>query len=158
MPEAPTGPFVQAALFADMILEDKTGTLSVIRIIDRINHVAGGPNPPEDLQPFGQQLNALISLKPGRSMGRQNFTLTMEKPDAQQEPVAQGSFNFSGGPNQGASLQLVLHVTLDQEGVYYFDFAVDNHILTRMPLEVIYHRVVSTGQPPRSPPGPQRTR
>ena len=157
MPEAPTGPFVQAALFADTILEDKTGTLSVIRIIDRINHIAQGPNPPADLPPFTRQLNALVCLKPGRSIGRQNFTLTMEKPDAQREPIAQGSFNFAGGRNQGANLQLVLNVTLDQEGVYYFDFEVDGHLLTRMPLEVIYHRIVATGQPPGPRPGQQGT-
>ncbi len=156
MPEAPTGPFIQAALFADTILEDKTGTISVIRIIDRISHVAQGLNPPEDMLPFSRQLYALIALKPGRAIGRQNFTLTMERPSAQTETIAQGSFNFAGGLNQGVNLQMTLNVTFDQEGIYFFDFAIEGDILTRMSLEVIYQRVVATGQPP-SPPGPQGT-
>ena len=151
MPDVPTGPYVQAALFADMILEDKSGALSAIRIIDRITHAVQGPSPPQDLPPFTRQLNALISLKPGRATGRQNFTITMEKPDTTSSVAAQGSFNFMGGPNQGANLKLVLHVTLDQEGVYYFDFAIDDHVLTRIPLEVIYTRV-TTGQGPQTPP------
>ncbi|MCH7488294.1 MAG: hypothetical protein IIB23_01550 [Chloroflexi bacterium] len=151
MSELPTGPFIQAALFAEVILEDKTGTLSVIRIIDRFTHVVQGQSPPENLPPFTRQLNTLISLKPGKAMGRQDFTLTMEKPDTHREAVAQGSFNFAGGRNQGVNLRLVLHVTIDQEGIYFFDFEIDEHILTRMPLEVIYQRVVATGQPPEAP-------
>ena len=146
------GPYIQAALFADMILEDKTGSLSAIRIIDRITHTAQGPNAPEDLPPFSRQLNALIAVKPGRAMGRQNFTLWMVNPDATRKQLTQGTFHFAGGPNQGANLAMNLNVTFEQEGVYYFDFEVEGHLLTRMPIEVIYQRIV-TGPMPGQAPG-----
>jgi hypothetical protein len=150
MDAPPRGPYVQAALFADMILEDKTGTLSAIRIIDRITHVVGGPNPPDDMPPVNRQLNALIALKPGGARGRQNFKLWQESPDGQRTVVGEGTFHFAGAPNTGANLQLVLNVTFRQEGVFYFDVEVEGQLLTRMPVEVRYNRV-TTGRGPATP-------
>ena len=150
MDAQPQGPYVQAALFADTIIEDKTGTLSAIRIIDRVTHLVGGPSPPDEMPPFNRQLNALISLKPGNARGRQNFKLWQESPDGQRAAVAEGTFHFAGGPNTGVNLQLVLNVTLGQEGLYYFDVDVEEHVLTRMTLEVLYNRV-TTGRGPATP-------
>ena len=149
MDAPPKGPYVQAALFADMLLEDKTGALSAIRIIDRITHVIQGPSPPDDLPPFNRQLNALIALKPGGARGRQTFKLWQESPDGQRAVVGEGTFHFSGAPNTGANLMLALNVTFRQEGLFYFDVEVDGSILTRMPIEVLYNRV-TTGRGPAS--------
>lgn len=155
MDAQPQGPYVQAALFADMILEDKSGSLSPIRIIDRLTHTIQGPNPPEDLKPFSRTLNALIALKPGRATGRQNFTLWMVKPDETRQKTVQGTLHFEGGPNQGANLKLILNVTFEQEGIYYFDFEVEGHLLTRMPMQVMYNRVATGSGPPGPPGSPQ---
>lgn len=150
MDAQPQGPYIQAALFADIILEDKSGALSAIRIIDRITHVSQGPNPPAEMAPFSQTLNALVALKPGRATGRQNFTLWMVKPDETRTQTGQGSVHFQGGANQGVNLRLTLNVTFEQEGVYYFDFELDGHLLTRMPVEIMYNRV-STSSGPQPP-------
>lgn len=41
-----TGPYLQAALLCERVMEEKDGVLSVIRIIDRLIHTALGPAGP----------------------------------------------------------------------------------------------------------------
>ena len=144
----PQGPFVQAALFAEIILEDKTGTMSIIRMIDRVTHTVAGADPPEDMPPFTRKLQTVVSLKAGKARGRQNFTMTMEMPDGKRKEVAQGTFHFEGGPGQGVNLLFNLNVTFGLEGLYWFDFALAGQLLTRMPFEVRYNRLTSAGAPP----------
>jgi mannosyltransferase OCH1-like enzyme len=53
------GPFVQAACLCELTIQDKTGPLSLIKIIDTITHTTTGPNPPENLQPFTHNFNTV---------------------------------------------------------------------------------------------------
>ena len=141
---------MRAALFAESILEEKNGVKTVVRIFDQFTATAQGPDPPEDMPPITRQLNALISLKPGEARGRQTFTLTMEKPDGQRKQAGQGTIHFAGTGNRGSDLLMQLMVTFDQEGLYWFDFELGGQLLTRMPFEVLYNRVV-TGPSPEPP-------
>ncbi len=49
------GPYVQVAAFCDSIIEDKTGALSLIRIIDTLTHTERGPAPPPEMPPISSQ-------------------------------------------------------------------------------------------------------
>jgi len=46
------GPYVQAACICEMVIEDKTGAISLIRLIDTLTHEVGGPNPPDEMPPL----------------------------------------------------------------------------------------------------------
>ena len=146
--DAPTrGPYIRAALFAETIIEEKNGVKTVVRIIDRVTATIQAADPPEAMPPMTRPLNALISLKPGDARGRQNFALDMERPDGQRSNVTKGSLHFEGGPGHGADLLLRFSVTFELEGVYWFDFSIDGHLLTRMPFEIRYTRISSAPPP-----------
>jgi len=46
-----TGPYLQAALLCERVMQEKDGVLSVIRIIDRVIHTAMGPETPDTMGP-----------------------------------------------------------------------------------------------------------
>ena len=64
-----TGPYLQAALLCERVMEEKDGVLSVIRIFDRVIQTASGPSAPEAMQPLNYAMTALIILKSGRATG-----------------------------------------------------------------------------------------
>ena len=61
MSESISGPHVQLATFCDMILEDKTGALSVIRMIDR--YTVAGQTP--EMQPTPVKTTLAVAVKAG---------------------------------------------------------------------------------------------
>lgn len=138
----PTGPFVAAAVFAEKVLREADGVKSLIRIVDRVTVSAVGPNPPETLEPFEWESVIFIQLKPGQARGGTSYRILMESPNGLTKEMASGSFNFVGGPNQGADLIAPVKIRFEYAGIYWFDVEIDGRILTRMPLEVLYERRV----------------
>ncbi|MBI5285287.1 MAG: hypothetical protein HY874_09360 [Chloroflexi bacterium] len=148
MEAPPKGPFVQVAAFCDRVLEDKDGTLSLIRIIDQVHHQVMGPDAPRDMPPFQYELAGVVCLKPGDALGRMNFEIVMERPDGTRKMGGSGSIHFPGGANNGVNVPLRLNVMFEQEGLYWFDIVMEEQLLTRMPVMVNYSRLtVGPSQP-----------
>ncbi len=143
MEAPPKGPYVQAALFCERVLVEKDNVTSIVRVIDQVTHTAAGPEPPEELPPFNYELQMLVMLKPGGATGRSTFTIVMEGPDGLKRELGSGTVNFVGGPNQGANLHIRLSPTFEQDGLYWFDVLLDNALMTRIPLAVLYQRIKS---------------
>ena len=141
MEAQPTGPYVQAALFCEKVLQEPDHVLSIIRVIDQVTIKVVGAEAPEALPRFGYSMQALIMLKPGSARGRHTYMLSMERPNGLKNEVGTGTANFTGGQNQGASIRLNLNLTFDQEGLYWFDLILDGKLLTRMPFQVLYELI-----------------
>ena len=141
MEAPPTGPYVQAALFCEMLLESKDNVASIIRVIDRVTHTVVDPGAPDELPPFSYSANAVIMLKGGGARGTCNLDIVREAPDATIETVASGTVTFSGAPQQGVTVQLRVDNVYTQTGIYWFDVILDGKLLTKMPFEVVYQRV-----------------
>jgi hypothetical protein len=135
-----TGPFLAAAVFCETLLEEKNGTKSLIRVVDRITQRAMGLETPEQMAPFEWTATLFIALKPGQARGNTSYRIRMESPDGLSREIGGGSFNFLGGPNQGADLVSPVRLRFEMAGLYWFDIEIDGQLLTRMPLEVLYER------------------
>lgn len=141
------GPYIQMAAFCDYVLEDKTGALSVIRIIDRFVHQLVGPDAPPEMPVVPYNFTLVIMLKSGRAKGRHEVTIIPEEPSGQKlTPVTQ-SVLFEGG-ERGANIILRGTFSFKMEGIYWFDILLGDTLLTRVPLRVIYQRIV-TGTGPQ---------
>lgn len=44
------GPYIQMAAFCQQVIEDKTGVLSLIHVIDTLTHTAAGPDAPDEMR------------------------------------------------------------------------------------------------------------
>lgn len=76
-----SGPYIQTACFSEMVIEEKTGVLSIIRIIDTLTHTEAGSTPPDVMPSFNYRLKLVLMLKSGQARGRHNLKITPELPN-----------------------------------------------------------------------------
>jgi hypothetical protein len=136
------GPYVQAACFCDMVVEDKLGTLSLIRVVDSVTHMASGPNPPEDMPPIQHALTLVVMLKSGNARGRSEVRIVPELPTGETKEPLSFTVHFDG-EERGHNLVLRLAQQFSLEGLYWYNIIVDGSKLTSMPLRVKYNRMVT---------------
>ena len=134
------GPYLVAALICEKILQEKDGSISVIRIADRVTLNALASHSPETLPPIPVSLAALISFKSGSAKGRHTVKWTTETPSGLTLPEQLFTVLFEG-EDRGVNLILNLNMMLDQEGIYWFSVLLEDELLTRIPLRILYQRM-----------------
>lgn len=147
-PIATQGPWLTAALLCDRVLEEKDATLTVVRIVDRIVSSAIGQGTPAEMPPLPVNLILLIALKSGAAHGRHDLKVELEGPDGLRTPVVENISVLFEGEDRGANLQLALNWVAAQEGLYWFNVLLNERLLSRVPLRVVYVRQ-ETGATPR---------
>jgi hypothetical protein len=155
VPAPPRGPYVQAALICEKILQEADGVATLVRVIDRLFVTASGPEPPLEMPPQQPQLFAIVMLKSGETTGRHSLKFRPEAPGGEQRPALEVQLNFEGN-ERGNNVNIDLQgLTLDREGLWWFDvlFGDNETLMTRIPLRLIYQpqQVQVTTQPPESP-------
>lgn len=153
MPPTPApqgGPYVQAALVCEKILNDADGVASLIRVVDRITVQAVGIDPPAEMPPQQLDLNVIVMLKSGDARGRHALKFRPDAPGGEQRPALEVQLNLEG-EDRGVNVNVDLRgLVLDREGLWWFDilFGDNEVLLTRIPLKIIYQpqRVVANGQ------------
>lgn len=139
-----SGPYLIAALLCEKVLQEKDGIISVIRMIDRITLTVNALDAPETMPPTSINLHALISLKSGSARGRGTLKLSIEAPSGlkQQDQLLPVLFE---GDDRGVNLIIAVNMVVDQEGVYWFNIILDEQLLTRVPLRILYQRIGQNG-------------
>lgn len=132
------------AVLCEKVLEEKDGVLSAIRIIDRIEQTASGPDAPEQMPPFLiTNMTLLITVKSDQARGRYGIKIRPEAPGGLQLPAMEQAITIQSGP-AGVNLVMPMVLPISAEGVYWFDVFLtgpppqQDRLLTRLPLEVIY--------------------
>ena len=138
------GPFLQAALICDRCLQEADGTISAIRIVDRLTRTVGNPES-DTFEQFQHPLAILISFRAGAARGRFKVGLRIEKPSGEQNQLADFPVHFESD-DRGANLVINTIFEPDQEGLYWFDVLFQEKRVTRMPLRVMYQPLQMPGQ------------
>ena len=141
------GPFVTAACFCEMMLQENTGVLSLIRVIDQIVHTVAGPATPEEMPPVHYNLKAVLMLKSGAARGRSTLRIVPELPNGMNREQQLFTVHFSG-EDQGVNLGLNMAFVFEMEGLYWFHVYVDDRKITSMPLRIRYNRIQGGVMPP----------
>ncbi|MGI8809303.1 MAG: DUF6941 family protein [Acidimicrobiales bacterium] len=135
------GPHVQVATFCEKVLIEQDGVLSVIRAIDRFilsGNVAAGA--PAELPEGGiLQTTLLIVLRAGDAQGRHPVVIRPQQPSGVYLPDQPFDATF-GRDESGVNLILNMAVPII-EGLYWFEVLVNETLLTRVPLRIMYQRV-----------------
>ncbi len=143
-----TGPWIQLAAFCDQIVEDKSGVLSLIRVVDRVIKFSDEPEPPEEMPPFERDLQMVIALKPERALGRKSLHIELHTPDGMLRKGPKIPVVFES-EDRGVNLIIPSRFRFEMEGVHWFSVRCDGQLLTRLPLRVVY-----SPTPRRVGPGP----
>ena len=140
------GPYLTVATFCEQVIEDKSGVLSLIRIVDRMNVSTQGPTAPDDMPPALLNWFLVLTMKSGETRGSHDIKIEPELPSGIRLPAVILSAHFEGG-NRGQNLVTKLNLKLEMPGIYWFRIYVDNQFLTQIPVEVIYSRIVTPARP-----------
>lgn len=133
------GPYVTVAALCENVLVDVTNALSLIRIVDRIDHTHMGSEVPDQMPPVPINLKVVIALKPGDARGRHALKLRPEAPSGQQHVAIEVPVLFES-EDRGVNLTANLGMQLDQEGLWWFDVLLnEDQLLTRIPLRLAYN-------------------
>lgn len=139
------GPYLSVAAFCEQVIEDKSGVLSLIRIVDRLNVAVQGSDAPPEMPPSNFNWTLVLTLKSGDARGSAEVRIVPELPSGVSMQPSIQSVHLEGG-NRGANLITRFNMLLTMPGVYWFKIYVDDQFLTQIPVEVIYSRFVpSTG-------------
>ena len=141
------GPYVQVATFCERILREADGVLSLIRVVDIITHPEHGPSPPEEMPEFHFPLFLVITLKSGTARGRHNVTIIPEQPSGELLPPITVSVLLEG-EGKGVNISSRIDFPYKMEGLHWFNVQFDGQIITRLPLEVRYSRMVTASSNP----------
>ncbi len=139
------GPYIQMAGLCELVIEDKTGALSLIRIIDTITHTEARPDAPTEMPPVPYPLKMVIMLKSGRARGRHELKIIPELPSGELKRPHIRSVQMEG-EERGFNNIINMLFTFTMEGLYWFNVYLDNSLLTRIPLRIKYNRIL-TQQP-----------
>jgi len=136
------GPYTQLATFCEHVLQEADGVVSLIRIVNIITHTERGPDAPEEMPEIRYPLHLVISLRSGTARGRHEVTIIPEKPSGETLSPVSTSVAMEGEA-KGANIITRLDIPYKLEGLYWFTIQFDQKVLTRIPLEVRYSRIVS---------------
>lgn len=138
------GPYVTTATFCERVLQEASGVLSLIRVVDRMTTNASGPAPPEEMPSARLDWTLVITLKSGDARGSHPVRITPQLPSGETLRPITLSAHFEGD-NKGQNLISQINMELKLPGIYWFHIHVDDQLMTKVPLEVIYSRVVTPG-------------
>ncbi|MGH8973348.1 MAG: DUF6941 family protein [Acidimicrobiia bacterium] len=133
------GPYVQLATLCEKVLQEADGVLSIIRVIDRIIVTAQGSEVPTELPQSNLEFTLVVTLKSDDARGRHPVSLRIQQPSGAYLPERTFDVMFEG---EERGVNLILRLQLEAvEGLYWFDVAVNQQLLTRVPLRVMYQRL-----------------
>ena len=139
------GPYIQVAGLCEQVIEDKTGVLSLIRIIDTITHTEARPDAPVDMPSITYPIKLVIMLKSGRARGRHELKIVPELPSGENKDPLTQSIQMEG-EERGTNNIINMLFTFTMEGLYWFNIYLDDSLLTRLPMRIKYNRVVTQGR------------
>ncbi len=133
------GPYVQVAAFCDQTIEDKQGSLSLIRLIDTLTHAERGPEAPREMPPVPYKLTLVVCVKAGRARGRGEVRVVPEMPSGEMKDPLLLTVHLEGD-DRGQNLIFNINMTFTLEGLHWFNVYYDDALLTRVPFRVRYVR------------------
>ena len=83
--DTPQGPYLLVAALCEKVLHEQDGVASLIRVVDTVSHREIGPDAPEVMPLVTYPLYLLLTIKPGRALGRHQLIVHMRGPDRSEE-------------------------------------------------------------------------
>ena len=133
-----TGPFVAAATFCERVLDEKDGSLSIIRMVNQLEIHAEGPEVPDDLPEGVITPTLFVAMRAGEARGSHTFQVTIESPDGSHKDSPESSVTFPGGPEGTVNLIIPMKIPVVSAGLYWVDIKLNKRLMTRVPLRVVY--------------------
>src|SRR2546425_1181144 len=111
------GPYITAARFCDYCMEDKTdGSISAIRIVDRIEVMVPAAWTPTPEMNIPIRLNCLVAVRSGNARGDHTLRMVMHTPKKEKHELLKTILPLEGD-EQGANIRLQAELNVRTEGL-----------------------------------------
>lgn len=128
-------PLLNAALFCDKVLQEQDGTVSLIRVVDRVQMVIPPQGLPSGFKPL-IMIVVFIAVKSGPVIGERTVTIRIVRPSGNSDQVGDARLKLVGG-DQGQNVVFNLQIGVDEEGLHWFPVIIDEVEITRIPLMIL---------------------
>lgn len=138
------GRYISLAAFCEKVLTEADGGISLIRVFDRYNLPAPSPQAPAPTI----ALNVVVLLRSGMYRGPATLKIRPVSPAEQILTTLELPINFEGDNERGAMVMLNMGFVPPEQGLYWFDILLDEELITRIPLRVLFQRAGPVVGPP----------
>lgn len=137
------GPFLSVAAFCDNVMQDTDGTMSAIRIIDKINVNIPAAAPitvPSESAKLPVAVWLLLMFKSGSAKGKHELSLNITSPSGKRGKALKQEVVMSPEPSGGVNVKIHFSLGIAKGGLFLVDVLMDGRVMTRMPLLVTVAR------------------
>lgn len=134
------GPWLSLAVICEKVIEDKENRLSLIGLMDRITFAAAGPEAPAQMPPVTISLMVVVGFKSGFARGSYMVGMQPVSPSGKRGPLLSTQLLFEG-EDRGANFISQVMANLTEPGLHWFDIMLENRVVTRIPLRIVYQSV-----------------
>jgi len=129
---------LNAALICERVLEEKDGTLSIIRIADRLAIEVAGQLSDSD-EPLVRVPGVLVLVFKRDTENASEHRINVSGTDSSGREVlsVEAPLRIAAGAGQGFDLIVPLAFPVSGGGLYWVNVAADGQLLTRIPIEVV---------------------
>ena len=131
------GPFLASAVFCDFVMRGDDGTMSAIRIVDKINVMVPAEAPPDvpsEEKRIPVAIWTLLIFKTGSAKGKHVVSLVVQSPSGKRQDGPKHEVKMGPEPQGGANLRIHLGLAIKAGGLFVVDVLLDGKVVTRMPL------------------------
>lgn len=129
------GPYLYIALACQSIPED--GKMPVENLPGKVT-VEGNT---EEMHPFPFTFTLFIGLIAGEYTGKAKIDIQPVAPSGEESPALSVEVEFEEPLNYRVNVKtLVEKFIIKQQGIYWFDLKLENHLMGRIPIEVEYRQ------------------
>jgi len=137
MPDHSMRPYVQVAAICQSPIQETNGLFSVFRIMDRVP-IQGFT---DEMQPQPLHMfTMVVILKAGEMSGKYTIKIVPVTPSGKQLPPLSVTALFERD-ERGFIYCAPLGLIAEEEGLYWFDIMLEQEVLTRIPLRVLYQKI-----------------
>jgi hypothetical protein len=138
------GPFLASAVFCESIMEDASGKVSAINILDGCQFWVppqAPDNVPSKSQPVQIIQNILLIFRTGDAPGKHNLRLMMQQPNGKRSEALNQEIKLTPESHGGVNIKTHVNMSVYSSGVFWIDVILDGKRLTRMPLNISFQRL-----------------
>jgi hypothetical protein len=142
------GRYLSIATLCEKILTEADGAISLIRVFDRYTVPAPSPEGPNPTIPA----NVVLAFRSGIYRGPATIKFRTISPSEDLLGAIEFPVQFEGDNERGTLLMFNMGFSPQEQGLYWFEVLLDEDLVTRIPLRVIFARMgpVASQAPPQA--------
>ncbi len=123
------GPYVQAALLCDHVVQESNGRVTIVGLLDRVVVRSAEPASPSQIPPTIVSCHAVVILKTGSRPGKYKLRLVLTTPS--KKPLREFSVDITlpSEEDKGVNIVMPIQFPATEEGIYWFEVRLNDEEL-----------------------------